>query len=77
MVVSGLVRAIALDVFGFLNMIGQSCMSPSPVVLALRNTRIHIGSLNCCDKPPYIKASINKTLSLTTTLNIPNVNPND
>jgi len=77
MVVFSLVRAIAFDAFGFLNMAGQCYMSPLPTVLALRNTRIHVGSLNCYDAPSYIEASVNKTLSLTTTLNVPNVNPDD
>jgi len=77
MVVLSLVRAIALDTFRSLDTTGQSHMFPLPAVLALRNTRIHIGFLNCHDKPPYIKAPVNKTLGLTATLNIPNVNPND
>jgi len=77
MVVLSLVRAIALDIFGSLDITGQSHMSLSPAVLALRDTRIHIGSLNYHDKPPYIKAPVNKTLGLTATLNIPNINLND
>jgi len=77
MVVLGLVRAIALNTFGSLDMAGQCHMSPLPAVLALRNARIHVGSLNCCNVPSYIEVPVNKTLSLTTTLNIPNVNPKD
>ena len=77
MVVLSLVRAIAFDAFGLLDTVGQSCMFPSLTVLALRNSWIHIGFSNCCNKPPYIKAPVYKTLSLTATLNVPNVNPND
>jgi len=77
MVVLSLVRAIAFDAFGSLDMAGQSHMSPLPAVLVLRNSWIHIGSSNCHNKPPYIKALVYKTLSLTATLNVPNVNPND
>jgi len=77
MVVLSLVKTIAFDIFGFLDMAGQSCMSPLPAVLTLRNSWIHIGFLNCHDKPPYIKTPVYKTLSLTATLDIPNVNPND
>jgi len=76
-VVPSLVRAIAFDIFGSLDMAEQSHISPLPAVLTLRNSWIYIGSLNCHDKPPYIKAPVYKTLSLTATLNIPNVNPND
>jgi len=77
MVVLSLVRAITFDTFGSLDMAGQSCISPSPAVLVLRNSWIYIGSSNYHDKPPYIKAPVYKTLSLTATLNVPNVNPND
>ena len=77
MVVLSLIRAIAFDIFRSLDTAGQSCVSPSPVVLVLRNSQIHIGFSNCYDKPPYIKAPVYKTFSLTATLNIPNVNPND
>jgi len=59
MVVLSLLRAIILDVFGSLDMAGNSCMSPSPAVLALRNSQIHISSSNGRNESPYIKASIN------------------
>jgi len=52
-------------------------MSPLPAVLALRNIRIYVGFLNCHDVPFYIEAPVNKTLHLTATLNVPNVNPDD
>jgi len=77
MVVLSLVRTIALDISGALDTAEHSHMFPSPAVLALRNSQIHISSSNSCNEPPYIKASVNKTLSLTAALNIPNVNPND
>jgi len=77
MVVLSLVGPIVFGAFGSLDTAGQSHVSPLPAVLALRNSWIHIGSSNCCNKPPYIKASVYKTLSLTATLNVPNVNPND
>ena len=75
--VFSLIRTIALDTLGALDTAGHSCMFPLPTSFVLRDTRIHIGSSNSCDKPPYIKTSVNKTFSLTTTLNIPNVNPNN
>ena len=76
-VVFSLVRAITLNALGALDVAGHSCMPLSPTFLALRDTRIHIGSSNGCDKLPYIETPVNKTFSLTTALNIPNVNPND
>ena len=77
MVVLSLVRAIAFDAFEFLAMGTHDFVLLYPAVLALRNSQIHIGFLNCRNKPLYIKAPVYKTLSLTATLNIPNVNPND
>jgi len=77
MVVLSLVRVIALDKFSSLDIVGQCCVSSLLAVLALRNTRIHFGSSNCRDVPPYIEAFVNKTFHLTTTLNVPNVNPDD
>ena len=75
--VFSLVRAIALDTSGALDTAWHSSMSPSPKILALGDTWIHISSLNSCDKSFYIKAPINKTFSLTTALNISNFNPNN
>ena len=46
-------------------------------ILTLKDTRIHVGSSNNCNKPPYIETSVNKTFSLTSALNIPDVNPNN
>jgi len=75
--VFSLVRAIALDALGALDIAGYSCMSPSPAILALRDIRVHVGSSNSHNKPLYIETPINKTFSLTSTLNIPDVNPNN
>jgi len=77
MMVFSLVRAIALDILGVLDMVGHSCMSPSPAILALRDASVHVGSSNSHNKPPYIEISVNKTFSLTSALNIPDVNPNN
>jgi len=75
--VFSLVRAIALDALGAMDMAGHSHISPLPTILALRDVRVHVGSLNSCNKPPYLETSVNKTFSLTSTLNIPDVNPNN
>ena len=75
--VSSLVRAIVLDALGALDMVGYSRMYLSPAILALRDARVYVGSSNSCNKPPYIEIPVNKTFSLTSTLNIPDVNPNN
>jgi len=72
-----LVRAIALDTLKVLNSARYSCMSPSPAVFTLRDTRVHVGFSNGGNILPHIKTPINKALGLTSTLNIPYINPND
>jgi len=76
-IVFSLVRAIALDILGALDMAGHSHMFPLPAILVLRDARVHVGSLNSCNKPSYIETPINKTFSLTFALNILDVNPNN
>jgi len=76
-IVFSLVRAIALDALGALDTAGHSHMFPSPAILVLRNARIYVSSSNGCNKPFYIETPVNKTFSLTSTLNIPDVNPNN
>jgi len=75
--VFSLVRAIALDTLRALDTAEYSHMSPLPAILALRDARVHVGSLNSYNKPPYIETPINKTFNLTSALNIPDVNPNN
>jgi len=77
MMVFSLVRAIALDALGALNTVGHSHMSPLPAILALRDARVHVGSSNSHNKPPYIETPVNKTFSLASALNIPDINPNN
>ena len=76
-IVFRLVRAIVLDAFGTLRMALHGCISPSPTVLVSGDVWIHISSTNSCNISSYIKAPVDKIFSLTATLNIPNVNPND
>jgi len=52
-------------------------MSLLPAVLVLGDAWVHIGSMNSCNISSYVKAPVDKTFSLTATLNIPNINPND
>ena len=72
-----LVEAIVLDIFGALETAWHDRMSPSPTVLALEDAWIHISSTNSCNISFYIKAPVDKIFSLTATLNVPNVNPNN
>jgi len=72
-----LVRAIALDILRALDSIGYCYMFPSPTIFALRNIRVHVGFSNGGNKLLYIKTLVNKTFGLTSTLNIPNINPDN
>jgi len=76
-IVFSLMRAIALDILRALDMVGYSCMFPSPEIFVLRDTRIHVGSSHSRNKPLYIKTPVNKTFNLTSALNISDVNPNN
>ena len=46
-------------------------------VFALGNAGVHICSPNCSDIVANIKAPIDKHFSVKSTLDIPNINPND
>ena len=52
-------------------------MTPFPAILALRDTWIHVGSLNGCDIPSNIEAPVDKHFGLTTALDIPYVYPDN
>ena len=46
-------------------------------VLALRNTRIHVGTSHHCNDTSYIETSVNNFLCIVTILGIPYVNPDN
>jgi len=71
------VRTIALDIFGFLNSTQEGGMAPPPIILALRDAQVHICTFDGCNKAFYIEISVNESLHLTTTLDIPNIDPYD
>jgi len=73
----GFVRSIVLDTLGSLNTAGHSCMSPSPAILVLRDTRIYIGTPNGSNVLSNIEASVDKIFSLTSALDVPDVKPYD
>jgi len=52
-------------------------MTPFPAIFTLQNSRVHISALNGCDIPSNIEATIDKTFSPTTTLYIPDIEPDN
>jgi len=48
-------------------------MTPLPIVVTLRYTRVYIGSFNSGNAITKIKEVVNKKLSLGTVLRIPNI----
>lgn len=46
-------------------------------ILALENSRVHIGSLNGHNVPADIEASVDKCFGFAAALNIPYVHPDD
>ena len=72
-----LVRAIALDVLQALNSARKSGMSLFPAVLALRDSRVHVCSLDSSDILSYVEALINEHFGVAPTLNVPYVDPHN
>jgi len=54
----------------------ESSITLLPVVLVLRNTRIHVGFSDHSDITIYVKRPVNKTFCFCTILEIPNIDPN-
>ena len=52
-------------------------VSPLPAILALGNSWIHICTSNCDNVIAHIEAPVNEKFSVFSTLNIPDVDPND
>jgi len=71
--VIGFVRTIAFDAFSTLDSTRKCCVSPFPAVFALRNARVHIGSLNGRDIVANIKAPIDKHFCIIAALDIPDI----
>ena len=70
-------RAIVFYALCSLNSVGKDGMFPLPAILTLGYFWAHIHPSNCSDVPSNIKALIDKTLSLTPTLNVSNVYPDN
>ena len=71
------VRSITFNVLQSLDSTRHDSMSLFPTIFTLRNIGVHVSTSNDSDIPSYIKVLINEAFSLTPTLNIPDVNPND
>jgi len=51
-------------------------MPPFSAIFALRDSRVHVGSMNGCDIAAHVKAPINKYFSIASALYISYINPN-
>ena len=71
------VRSITLNTLRSLNSTRYGGVSPFPTIFTLWNTKVHVGSSDCDDILFHIKVLINKAFGLTSTLNIPDINPNN
>jgi len=52
-------------------------MFPFPAIFTLQYFRVHVSSSNSCDIPSNIEVMVDEAFSSATTLDIPNINPND
>jgi len=52
-------------------------MAPSPTILALVNNLFHVGSSNGSDVVTYIETPVDQHFSISTTLNVPYIDPNN
>jgi len=50
-------------------------MSPFPAILVLRYAQIHIGTSDHSDIASYVKVSVDETLCIVATLDIPDIDP--
>ena len=69
-VVDGLVQAIAFDAFCPLYSTNTSSIAPLPVVFALKDAWIHVGTSNSSNKPSDIEPLVDEGFGLRATLNI-------
>jgi len=68
-------RPIAFGTLRPLNVANPYCMTPLPTILALRNPRVHVGSLYSSDNALNIKMSVNDFFCIYAILDIPDINP--
>ena len=70
-------QAIVFDIFGFLNSIQKSGMTLFLAIFVLEDTQIHVSISDSDNIATNIKTFIDEAFCFTSTLNIPNINPND
>ena len=58
LVVFRFVQVITFDVFGFLDFARECCVTLLPTVLALWNSRVHVGFSNSCDEVTNVETSV-------------------
>ena len=68
--------AITLDIFELIYITHESYMSLFPIILALRNTQVHVGFLNCYNVASNIEVSINEVFYSDTILRVLDINLN-
>jgi len=68
-----LIRSIALDTLGPLDMTNTYCIFPLPTVLTLWDTWVHISTTYHGNETPYIKVMIYDSFGLGTILSVPYV----
>ena len=67
-------RTVTLLTFDTMCIVDESGMFSLPIILALRNAKVHVGFSDSCNILSYIETSVNKILSLCTILRVPNIN---
>ena len=77
MVMFWFVWSIAFDTLCILNSVWKHHISQFPAIFALEHIWVYIYLSNSSNVVFYIKTFVNKTLSLASTLNIPNVQPDN
>jgi len=71
------IRAIAFYAFGSLDIANSCQITPLLTILALRDTRIHVGAPHHRNDTSYIETPVNNFLSIVTILDVPYVNPDN
>jgi len=74
-VVFGIVSSIALGTPGDMRATAKCRMTPLPTVFTLRNSWVHICSVNGCNKSSNIESMIDDVLCTRTALGVPDVHP--
>jgi len=69
-------RTVAFDTFRSMHTTHEGHLSLFLTIFTLIDTRIHICSLNCCNVTSDIKAFVDVTFNLGTTLRVLYINPN-